>query len=86
MSLNTTGTARWVDICAGFRVAFGIFSTDADIRAIYQDDRSSYEAISALEQKIGFTMRPGASLVEILQNANASVERRSQQQHFCFEA
>jgi 3'-phosphoadenosine 5'-phosphosulfate sulfotransferase (PAPS reductase)/FAD synthetase len=62
-----------------------IFSTDANIRAIYQHDRSSYEAISALEQKIGFTMRPGASLVQILQNANASVERGSQQQHFCFE-
>jgi 3'-phosphoadenosine 5'-phosphosulfate sulfotransferase (PAPS reductase)/FAD synthetase len=55
-----------------------IFSTVADTRAIYQHDHSSYEAISALEQKIGFTMRPGASLVQILQNANASVERRSQ--------
>jgi DNA sulfur modification protein DndC len=62
-----------------------IFSTDADIRAIYQHDRSSYEVISALEQKIGFTMRPGASLVQILQNVTLSVERRSQQQDFCFE-
>src|SRR5258708_900251 len=36
-------------------------------------------------QRIGFTMRPGASLVQILQSANATVERRSEQQNLCFE-
>ncbi len=61
-----------------------IFSTDADIHAIYKHDRAAFEDISNPEQRIGFTMRPGASLVQILQSANATAGRRSQQQNLCF--
>jgi DNA sulfur modification protein DndC len=43
-----------------------IFSTDADLRAIYENDRVAFEQVSHLETKLGYTMRPGASLVQIV--------------------
>jgi 3'-phosphoadenosine 5'-phosphosulfate sulfotransferase (PAPS reductase)/FAD synthetase len=61
-----------------------IFSTDSDLAAIYRHDREGFDAVSQLEGRIGFTMRSGASLVQILQNADAASHSRSQQQTFCF--
>jgi len=43
-----------------------IFSTDADIRAIYEHDRAAFDAVSELEQRIDFTMKNGKSLVQIM--------------------
>lgn len=61
-----------------------IFSTDADIRAIFHHDRPAFDAIASLEQKLNFTMRSGSSLVQIVQ-ANAAAGRRiSGQESFCF--
>jgi DNA sulfur modification protein DndC len=63
-----------------------IFSSDADVLAIHQHDREAFDAVSLLEQKIGFSMRPGASLVQARANAQANKLARSQQHSFCFEA
>jgi DNA sulfur modification protein DndC len=52
-----------------------IFSTDADLRAIYEHDRDAFEAVSGLEQRMGFTMKNGKSLVQILA-APASTDAR----------
>lgn len=63
-----------------------IFSTDADIRAIYRHDRAAFDAVSSLEQKLNFTMRPTASLVQIAQTQpNGSRDSRGQQS-FCFDS
>ena len=43
-----------------------IFATRADIHAIYHNDREAFDLVSELEQRIGFTMRNGESLVQIL--------------------
>jgi 3'-phosphoadenosine 5'-phosphosulfate sulfotransferase (PAPS reductase)/FAD synthetase len=43
-----------------------IFSTKADIHAIYANDREAFDAVSSLERKSGFTMRHGESLVQIV--------------------
>lgn len=43
-----------------------IFSTKADLHAIYQRDREAFDAVSNLEQKMGFTMRNGETLVQIV--------------------
>lgn len=43
-----------------------IFATDTDLRAIYKHDREAFDTVAALEQRIGFTMRPGASLFQII--------------------
>jgi hypothetical protein len=63
-----------------------IFSSDADVLAIHQHDREAFDAVSSLEQKIGFSMRPGATLVQIEANSQANKLARSQQHSFCFEA
>jgi 3'-phosphoadenosine 5'-phosphosulfate sulfotransferase (PAPS reductase)/FAD synthetase len=55
-----------------------IFSTDADLRAIHQNDLEAFEQVSGLEAKLGFTMRPGMSLVQIVESqvsAPAETER-----------
>lgn len=57
-----------------------IFSTDADLRAIYVNDRRAFERVSKLEEKLGFTMRPGVSLVQIAEGRNGDTV----QQTFCF--
>ncbi len=44
-----------------------IFSTDADIRAVYKHDREAFNIISDLETEIGFTMKNGKSLLDIVQ-------------------
>jgi hypothetical protein len=51
-----------------------IFSTDGDLRAIYQHDRAAFELVSNLETKLGFTMLPGASLVQIVESQVSTPE------------
>lgn len=46
-----------------------IFSTDTEIRAIYERDRDAFDAIATLEQKTGFTMKSSGSLFSILNNS-----------------
>lgn len=60
-----------------------IFATDSDLRAIYQHDRPAFEQVSSLEAKLGYTMRPGASLVQIVGTETSTVEE-ARQQSFCF--
>ncbi len=61
-----------------------IFATDADLRVIYQNDRAAFEQVCNLETKLCYTMRPGASLVQIVEaHASAPVEE-VRQQSFCF--
>lgn len=43
-----------------------IFSTPADLRAIYINDREAFDAVASLEQRIGFTMKNGKSLFQII--------------------
>ena len=43
-----------------------IFSTKADLHAIYQRDREAFDMVSRLEQRMNFTMRSGESLVQII--------------------
>jgi len=43
-----------------------IFATNADIKAIYQHDREAFDLVASLEQRIGFTMRAGESLFQII--------------------
>jgi hypothetical protein len=44
-----------------------IFATDADLRAIHLHDRPAFDMIHGLERKMNFTMRQGASLVQIVE-------------------
>jgi 3'-phosphoadenosine 5'-phosphosulfate sulfotransferase (PAPS reductase)/FAD synthetase len=62
-----------------------IFSSDADLLAIHQHDREAFDAVSSLEHKIGFSMRPGSTLVQIQENAEANNSARSQQHSLCFD-
>lgn len=43
-----------------------IFSTDADLHAIRANDPEAFDLVASLEQRIGYTMRPGKSLVQIV--------------------
>lgn len=43
-----------------------IFSTNADIHAIYKHDREAFDLVANLEQKMGFTMKSGQSLFQII--------------------
>lgn len=61
-----------------------IFSTDADLRAIYQNDPEAFEQVSSLETKLGFTMRPGASLVQIVESQVSAPTEIERQQCFSF--
>jgi DNA sulfur modification protein DndC len=49
-----------------------IFSTDADIRAIHTNDPDAFYAVANLEQRIGFTMKNGVSLFQIIESAPTS--------------
>jgi 3'-phosphoadenosine 5'-phosphosulfate sulfotransferase (PAPS reductase)/FAD synthetase len=46
-----------------------IFATDHDLGAIYKHDREAFDLVAELEQRIGFTMRAGKSLFEIVGQA-----------------
>jgi DNA sulfur modification protein DndC len=61
-----------------------IFSTNADLRAIQIHDRAAFDLISSLEGKLNFTMRPGASLVQIVETQPSTRAEESRQQTFCF--
>jgi len=56
-----------------------IFSTDSDLLAIRQHDPDAFHAVSELEQKIGFTMRPTGSLIQITNAATTAFESRNAQ-------
>jgi len=61
-----------------------IFSTDADLNAIHLHDRAAFDLIAGLEHKLNFTMRPGASLVQIVEARSSTVVEEARQQSFCF--
>lgn len=61
-----------------------IFATDADIRAIFRHDRSAFDAIASLEQKLNFTMRPESSLVQIIEAGSDRARNVHRQASFCF--
>ncbi len=61
-----------------------IFSTDADLLAIHLHDRAAFDLISNLERKLNFTMRPGASLVQIVEARSSALIEEERQQSFCF--
>jgi 3'-phosphoadenosine 5'-phosphosulfate sulfotransferase (PAPS reductase)/FAD synthetase len=48
-----------------------IFSTDADVKAIYQHDREAFDLVASLEKRINFTMRSGKSLFQIIGQADS---------------
>ena len=61
-----------------------IFSTDADLAAIRLHDRAAFDTIADLERRLSFTMRPGASLIQIVEAHSLSVAEEARQQSFCF--
>ncbi len=61
-----------------------IFSTDADLPAIHLHDRAAFDLISNLERKLHFTMRSGASLVQIVGARSSALIDEELQQSFCF--
>lgn len=61
-----------------------IFATDRDLAAIQVHDPSAFQQISRLEEKLNFTMRPGVSLVQIVEAHKAALSQVSRQQSFCF--
>jgi 3'-phosphoadenosine 5'-phosphosulfate sulfotransferase (PAPS reductase)/FAD synthetase len=61
-----------------------IFSTDADLAAINLHDRDAFDAVASLERKLKFTMRPGASLVQIVETHASKQAEEARQQSFCF--
>lgn len=61
-----------------------IFATDSELRAIYRRDRPAFEQVSNLETKLGHTMRPGASLVQIVEARSPTPVEEVRQQSFCF--
>lgn len=68
----------------GFSRRVCIFSTDTDLRAIHQYDREAFDVVSNLETKTGFTMRPGASLVQIVEAPVSTLAETTRQQSFNF--
>ena len=61
-----------------------IFSSDADLQAIHVHDRSAFDLNADLERKLNFTMRPGASLVQIVEARSSAQNDEARQQSFCF--
>lgn len=47
-----------------------IFATTEDLHAIHTHDREAFEIVAQLEERIGFTMRPGSSLRDVAQVFN----------------
>ena len=61
-----------------------IFSTDNDIRAIYQNDRQPFGLVAGLEERMGFTMKNGKSLFQIIgQTAADNRQQGSEAQYPC---
>jgi hypothetical protein len=61
-----------------------IFASDADLAAISLHDPAAFERVSELERKLDFTMRPGASLVQIVDAYRRKQAEEARQQSFCF--
>ncbi len=55
-----------------------IFATDHDLRMIHQHDREAFDQVSALEQEMGFTMKSGRSLVQIINAPTVSPQSAPQ--------
>jgi 3'-phosphoadenosine 5'-phosphosulfate sulfotransferase (PAPS reductase)/FAD synthetase len=53
-----------------------IFSTDADIRAIYVHDREAFDQVADIEVRKGFTMKNGKSLFQIINNQPTGAEKQ----------
>lgn len=68
----------------GFSCRVCIFSTDADLRAIHQHNTEAFDLVRNLETKIGFTMRPGPSLVQIMEASVSTSAETARQQSFKF--
>jgi 3'-phosphoadenosine 5'-phosphosulfate sulfotransferase (PAPS reductase)/FAD synthetase len=60
-----------------------IFSTAADIKAIFEHDREGFELVSELEQRMGFTMRAGVSLVQIVGSKTTSNKQYGEEEGVC---
>lgn len=43
-----------------------IFMSRADLKGVYENDREAFDLVAQLEQHIGFTMRHGQSLYQIV--------------------
>jgi hypothetical protein len=56
-----------------------IFASDRDVAAVAARDPEAFALASNLEKKIGFTMKPGRSLVEIVRDRARRAEDESQQ-------
>ena len=54
------------------------------LAAIHQHDRDAFDAFASLERKLKFTMRPGASLVQIMETHASKQAEEARQQSFCF--
>ena len=61
-----------------------IFSTDADLAAIQTHDPVAFQMVADLERKLNFTMRPDASLVQIVEGRLSTQTAEARQQMFCF--
>jgi hypothetical protein len=61
-----------------------IFSTDADLQAIHRHDREAFDLVGNLETEMGFPMRPGASLVQIVESPISTSVETERQQTFSF--
>lgn len=61
-----------------------IFSTDADLAAIHLHDHPAFDAVADLERKMKVTMRPGASLIQIVEAHSSASTEEARQQSFCF--
>lgn len=72
-----------MDTCAGFRAGC-VFFRPTLTRAIRERDCEAFDLVSNLETKLGFTMRPGASLVQIVESQVSMPVETERQQSFDF--
>jgi hypothetical protein len=61
-----------------------IFSTDHDLIQIAKHDPVAFARVSDLEQKLGFSMRPGKTLIEIVKSREISRSSEASQSRFSF--
>jgi hypothetical protein len=66
-------------------VSVWIFAIDANLAAIHLHDRPAFVMISNLERKLKFTMRPEASLVQVVEDYQATRPRKPGNIAFVFE-
>lgn len=61
-----------------------IFASDKDVAAVAAHDPEAFALVSDLEKRIGFTMKPGTSLVEILEGQVSDKNEDGHQSCFSF--